>query len=90
MTELVLTDSTNTIVVSTIEPTGSVVTTIEEPTIIIAGVVGPKGEPGTPGESTIGGSSVSISNLASGDILLYSGSAWNNIPQENLTDAGNF
>lgn len=79
MTELVVTDSKNTIV-----------TSVQEPTIIVAGVIGPKGEPGTPGESTIGGSSVSILNLASGDILLYSGSDWINTPQENLTDAGNF
>lgn len=33
---------------------------------------------------------VTISSVASGDILRYSGTQWTNYPEENLVDGGNF
>lgn len=51
---------------------------------------GPQGPQGPPGNASIGGYDVNIEDVASGDVLAFSGSSWINKPQEQLTDGGNF
>lgn len=53
--------------------------------------VGPQGPQGPPGSNALGSlSDVSVSNVASGDVLRYSDSAWRNRPEQLLIDGGNF
>ena len=62
---------------------------IAEPTITI--IMPQQGVKGDPGNSSIGGYGVSVSNLQAGDVLQFGlTNAWVNNPQENLTDGGNF
>lgn len=51
------------------------------------GIQGPQGEPG-PNE--IGGHPVIVTDAQSLDILQFKTAAWRNLPQETLTDGGNF
>lgn len=56
-----------------------------------AGGVGPQGPPGPAGSNALANlTDVSVSNVAAGDILRYSDSAWRNRPEHLLIDGGNF
>ena len=55
------------------------------------GPVGPAGEPGPAGASTLASLlDVGVTSLAAGDVLRYGGSKWNNYPDTQRTDGGNF
>jgi hypothetical protein len=65
--------------------------------IVGQGPQGPQGPAGAPGPqgpagdtNALGGVPVQFSGLAADDLLAYSGSAWINRPQTQITDAGNF
>lgn len=66
----------------------------ELPIEINFGIPGPKGDKGDPGDvsaSSIGQlSDVEITNLQSGDAIVYLNSKFRNHPIENITDGGNF
>lgn len=49
-----------------------------------------RGVAGPPGPNTIGGYGFSISNLQANDVLMFGGSVWENTPQTEITDGGNF
>lgn len=53
--------------------------------IIVAGGSGTQGD-----ATSIAGIPVSVSSLATGDVLQYSGQSWSNSGQDNITDGGNF
>lgn len=57
--------------------------------IILTGSIGPKGDPGN---LSVSGTPVVISNLQSGDVLQYNAilNYWSNIPQSSITDGGTF
>lgn len=48
------------------------------------------GPPGPAGPSEIGGYGFNISGLQPFDVLMFGGSAWENTPQTEITDGGNF
>jgi hypothetical protein len=54
--------------------------------------VGIQGPSGPPGNAIIGGYSVTVSSLATGDVLSFDGanSYWKNVKAIDLTDGGNF
>lgn len=54
------------------------------------GPTGPIGPTGPPGPNNIGGFPVVISNAQEKDMLQLKSWEWRNIPQELLTDGGNF
>lgn len=51
------------------------------------GLIGPAGPPGP---NTIGGYGFNIVNLQPYDVLMFGGAAWENTPQTEITDGGNF
>lgn len=51
------------------------------------GLIGPAGPPGP---NTIGGYGFNIANLQPYDVLMFGGAAWENTPQTEITDGGNF
>lgn len=53
-------------------------------------VVEHQGPPGPSGDISIGSKPIVISGLAVNDLLRYSGQAWTNAPQVDVTDGGNF
>ena len=56
-----------------------------------AGGVGPQGPQGPAGANSLASlTDVAVSNVASGDVLRYSDSAWRNRPESLLIDGGNF
>jgi len=57
--------------------------------VVVSGSIGPKGDPGN---LTVAGTPVVISNLQSGDVLQYNSilNYWTNIPQSSITDGGTF
>lgn len=61
-------------------------------TIIVSSQMGPQGIQGTPGETTINGTAVVVSQitLATNDLLGYNGSNWTNLPAASIGDGGNF
>lgn len=92
MSSVTVTETAATVTVTTTE---NLVTVQQSsaPGIITAVTVGPQGPTGPKGDSggaSIGGYDVSISNIAVGDILAFSGTTWFNDPQAHLTDGGNF
>lgn len=66
---------------------GNVIVDKPSSNIILAGAPGPRGPSG---ESTIAGSTVTISNLSANDLLSFNGNNWTNKPQDLLTEGGNF
>lgn len=60
-----------------------------ETSILTAGIQGPSGPPG---EAFVGGYSVTVTSLATGDVLSFDGvnSRWQNVKAVDLTDGGNF
>lgn len=54
------------------------------------GLQGPQGPTGPPGPNEIGGWPVIVLNAQEKDMLQFRSWAWRNIPQELLTDGGNF
>lgn len=64
-----------------------VVPTPSQTITIDRGIAGPSGPPGP---STIGGYGFNITNLQPQDVLMFGGSAWENTPQTEITDGGNF
>lgn len=56
--------------------------------IVISGLPGPMGPSGG---ATIGVHSIVVSpTVATNDLLAFNGSNWTNLPQEQLTEGGNF
>jgi hypothetical protein len=49
-----------------------------------------RGLSGPAGPNAIGGYGFSIENLQVKDVLMFGGSAWENTPQTEITDGGNF
>jgi hypothetical protein len=49
-----------------------------------------RGVTGPPGPSSIGGYGFNITNLQAQDVLMFGGAAWENTPQTEITDGGNF
>ena len=49
-----------------------------------------RGLSGPPGPNAIGGYGFNIQNLQPKDVLMFGGSAWENTPQIEITDGGNF
>jgi hypothetical protein len=61
------------------------VTPVAQQSIVInRGLIGP------PGPNTIGGYGFDIQNLQAQDVLMFGGAAWENTPQTEITDGGNF
>lgn len=56
----------------------------------LQGPVGPQGPQGVPGPNEIGGHPVVVTDAQSLDVLQFKTAAWRNLPQETLTDGGNF
>ena len=56
-------------------------------TVIVSGLPGP---PGPPGGATIGSHLIVVSSVATNDLLAFNGNNWTNLPQEQLTEGGNF
>lgn len=56
------------------------------------GLIGPAGPAGPPGPNTIGGYGFNISNLGDYNALMFrtTTNQWTNIPQEEISDGGNF
>lgn len=53
---------------------------------------GVSGPPGPPGPNTIGGYGISISGVQNYDALMFrtTTNTWQNVPQEEISDGGNF
>jgi len=51
---------------------------------------GAAGPAGPPGPNTIGGYGFNIVGLQPYDVLMFGGAAWENTPQTEITDGGNF
>jgi hypothetical protein len=64
-----------------------VVATPNQTIVIDRGV---QGATGLPGPNSIGGYGFSIQNLQTKDVLMFGGAAWENTPQTEITDGGNF
>jgi hypothetical protein len=61
------------------------VTSTPKQTIVIdRGIAGPSGP------NAIGGYGFNIQNLQAKDVLMFGGAAWENTPQTEITDGGNF
>lgn len=58
----------------------------------VSGPVGPQGPQGAPGPNTIGGYGFNISGLTDFNALMFrtTTNQWTNIPQEEISDGGNF
>ena len=54
------------------------------------GVVGPQGPVGPAGPNTIGGYPINMSNVQPFDVVMFGAGAWNNVPQTEIADGGNF
>jgi len=54
------------------------------------GNTGPQGPQGLAGEAVIAGYSVTVSGLASDDLLSFNGTNWTNTQPTKLTEGGNF
>lgn len=54
------------------------------------GAQGIQGLPGPPGTNYMGGYTVELASLATGDHLEFAGTSWVNVPKLTLTDGGNF
>jgi hypothetical protein len=59
-------------------------------TIGLRGPQGIQGPQGIPGPNEIGGFPVAVADAKENDTLLLKSWAWQNTPQEALTDGGNF
>lgn len=59
-------------------------------TIGLRGPQGIQGPQGIPGPNEIGGFPVAVANAKEKDLLQLKSWAWQNTPQEALTDGGNF
>ena len=49
-----------------------------------------RGLSGPPGPNAIGGYGFNIQGLQAKDVLMFGGAAWENTPQIEITDGGNF
>lgn len=49
-----------------------------------------RGLSGPPGPNAIGGYGFNIQGLQAQDVLMFGGAAWENTPQVEITDGGNF
>lgn len=49
-----------------------------------------RGVSGAEGPNSIGGYGFNIQNLQIKDVLMFGGAAWENTPQTEITDGGNF
>lgn len=88
---------TNQVIIQQVSPSTVEVKPNEQPVVEFGltniglrgpqGIQGPQGEPG-PNE--IGGHPVIVTDAQSLDILQFKTAAWRNLPQETLTDGGNF
>lgn len=63
---------------------------VQDPQTLVVSAPGPQGPQGEPGENVIGGYAVAVEDLANGDVLSFTGTAWSNRRQETLSDGGNF
>lgn len=54
------------------------------------GIAGPQGPAGPAGPNTIGGYPISIDDPQNYDALMFRAEEWTNIPQEEISDGGNF
>lgn len=69
------------------------VTPVATQTIAInRGLIGPSGPPGPPGPNTIGGYGINITGVQNYDALMFrtTTNEWMNVPQEEISDGGNF
>ena len=49
-----------------------------------------RGIAGVAGPNSIGGYGFNIQNLQAKDVLMFGGATWDNTPQTEITDGGNF
>ena len=56
------------------------------------GLIGPSGPPGPAGPNTIGGYGINITSVQNYDALMFrtTTNTWQNVPQEEISDGGNF
>jgi hypothetical protein len=66
------------------------ITQTETPNIVVTVDRGVQGATGAPGPNSIGGYGFNIQNLQIKDVLMFGGTAWENTPQTEITDGGNF
>lgn len=85
----VIVEQSQVVVIQDNSPSSAVV---EDKDIVIVSVgeQGPQGPAGLNGDGNISGQPVTITGLATGDMLRYSGSAWTNVPETSVVDGGNF
>lgn len=65
-----------------------IVDSISETSVVVD--VAAIGATGPAGPSAIGGYGFNIQNLKIKDVLMFGGEAWENTPQTEITDGGNF
>lgn len=72
-----------------VSPSSSIISVDGQTSVLTAGIQGPAGPPG---EAFIGGYSVTVTGLTTGDVLSFDGanSYWKNTKAVDLTDGGNF
>lgn len=72
-----------------VAPQSSIVSVDGDTSVLSVGVQGPAGPPGS---AVIGGYGVTVTSLATGDVLSFDGanSYWKNTKATDLTDGGNF
>lgn len=78
-----------------IDPLTVVVVQQSSPEIVEVVSVGPQGIQGPPGSNSndasfILGVPISVTDAQSNDLLSFTGAAWTNKPQAQVTDGGNF
>lgn len=62
----------------------AVTPTAKQSIVIDRGIAGPAGP------NAIGGFNINIQNLQNKDVLMFGGATWDNTPQTEITDGGNF
>ena len=80
----VVVDESNTVVIIQSAPANVIIQESPTKEIISVSAAGPSGP------NAVGGFGFEIQELQAGDLLRFSGAAWENAAELNLTDGGNF
>ena len=86
MNDIVIVAGSNQATVEVVAPNQAAI----ELSLTNIGIRGPIGPVGPPGPNEIGGLPVMTDGLQENDMLQIKSWAWRNVPQEALTDGGNF